>query len=115
MNSVSDAQMKVCLRFKASYLASNDHLKVAISRNFDKHKFPINGLRHSPEGDTTGWYIWSGEELLDDPRFFVPIHTSHLRDRCPGVLNYLGLGPGWRFLLAPAHEDVWFDPKILVV
>ena len=29
------------------------------------------------------------------------------------VLPYLGLAPGWRFLLAPGHVDVWFDPATL--
>ena len=27
----------------------------------------------------------------------------------------LGLGPGWRFLIAPGHEDVWFDANLLNV
>jgi hypothetical protein len=25
------------------------------------------------------------------------------------------LGPGWRFLVAPGQEDVWFDPNLLSV
>ena len=75
--------------------------------------FPINGLRHPPEGDTTGWYIWAGEELSEDPDFFVPLHFEHLAEWCPGVTKFLALPPGWRFLTAPDHEDVWFDVSLL--
>ena len=113
MKSVSDEQKKTCLRFGAGYLTCDDHLKVGISSTFDPNELPINGLRHSPEGDTTGWYIWSGETFSYDPDFFVPLHSIHLRKRCPEVLRYLGLAPGWRFLIAPGQEDVWFDPNLL--
>jgi hypothetical protein len=26
---------------------------------------------------------------------------------------YLALPPGWRFLIAPDYEDVWFDESLL--
>jgi hypothetical protein len=113
MSSPSDLQESICLKYSASYLPCDDSMKVGISRNFDPNQFPINGLRHSPEGDTTGWYIWSGEEFSNEPDFFVPLHAVHLNDRCPNILKYLGLGPGWRFLLAPGQEDVWFDSNLL--
>lgn len=29
----------------------------------------------------------------------------------PGAV--LGLGPGWRFVVDPTYEDVWFDPILL--
>src|SRR5258708_6930715 len=76
-------------------------------------QFPLNGLRHPPQGDTTGWYIWSGEQFSTDSEFFVPLHVLHLNDRCPEIVKYLGLGPGWRFLVAPGQEDVWFDSSLL--
>lgn len=25
----------------------------------------------------------------------------------------LGLAEGWRFLIAPGHEDVWYDASLL--
>jgi hypothetical protein len=49
---------------------------------------PLNGLRHAPEGDTCGWYIWAGEELSDDSAFFEPLHVEHLPAVCPEVLPY---------------------------
>ncbi len=66
--------------------------------------------------DSTGWYIWSNERFSEEPDFFVSLHTIHLREgRCPEIVKYLGLAPGWRFLIAPGWEDVWFDPKLLMI
>lgn len=46
--------------------------------------------------------------------FYKPVHTAHLETWCADAVPYLGLPPGWRFLLAPGHEDVWFDETLLV-
>jgi len=73
---------------------------------------PVNGLRHPPEGDTNGWYIWCGEELSSAADFFSPMHTAHVKDKCPEALQFLGLPPGYRFLLAGEHVDVWYDPTL---
>jgi hypothetical protein len=76
---------------------------------------PLNGLRHPIEGATCGWYIWAGEEPSESSDFFQPLHVEHLSERCAEVLPYLGLAPGWRFLIANGHEDVWYDPSLLEV
>jgi hypothetical protein len=115
MDSLTNVQQEICLKFDAHYLPADDYLKVGISKNFNARRFPINGLRHPPQGDTTGWYIWSGEAFSTDPDFFVPLHTIHLSSRCPDIMRYLGLGPGWRFLVAPGQEDIWFDASLLEV
>ena len=75
----------------------------------------MNGLRHPEAGDTTGWYLWAGDDLSDDPEFFVPLHVEHLKDWRPEFLDYLALPSGWRFLIAPGYEDVWFDDSLLLV
>ena len=77
---------------------------------------PIYGLRHPPEGDTTGWYIWAGDPDIPDhdDDFFAPLHVEHLTDVCPTVLKYLGLPPGWRFYVdGDGNDDVWEDPSLL--
>jgi len=76
---------------------------------------PINGLRHPPEGDTSGWYLWCGETLSQEPDFFSAIHVSHVSEICPEVIKFLGLPPGYRFLVAGDYEDVWYDPELLVI
>ena len=76
---------------------------------------PLNALRHQPTDGTSGWYIWGGESLSEDPEFFAPLHHAHLAEYCPALVPYLGLGPGWRVLLAPNQEEVWFDETLLAV
>jgi hypothetical protein len=113
MTAIADFQRAICQKYKARFVECDVQLKLGINRTFDAHDFPINGLRHSPRGDTCGWYIWSGEQFSEAPDFFVPLHVIHLVERCPEIVKYLGLAPGWRFLHAPDHEDVWFDGSLL--
>jgi hypothetical protein len=115
MTVLSDLQKRVCRKFGANFLECDQSSKIGTSRDFDPRHLPINGLRHPPEGDTTGWFIWSSEAFSDAPDFFVPLHAFHLHERCPEILKYLGLAPGWRFLVAPDYEDIWFDANLLQV
>lgn len=114
-DNLESQQKAVCERHGATWSRVDPDLKVGIARNVKTGLQPINGLRHPPEGDTTGWYIWAGEELSDDPDFFVPLHVSHLQDWCPEVLKFLGLPPGYRFLIAGDYEDVWEDESLFEV
>jgi hypothetical protein len=107
------AQKELCKRYGAPYWPSPDFLKVGIALNVRNGLQPINGLRHPVTKDTTGWYIWAGHDLSPGPDFFKPLHVEHLAEWCPIALRYLGLPPGWRFLVAPDHEDVWFDASLL--
>lgn len=75
--------------------------------------WPLNGLRHPPAGDTSGWYIWAGEAMPKEPDSFVPLHVEHVGAWCPDIEKYLALPPGWRFLIAPGYADVWFDPALV--
>jgi hypothetical protein len=106
-------QRVVCARFAAPFFSADPSLKLGLGRRFEA-KCAIHGLRHPPEGDTSGWYIWTGD-YLPDSDFFQPLHISHLADLAPTVLPYLGLPPGWRFLIAPGHEDVWEDHSLLQI
>ena len=107
------AQKEVCEKHGVLHCPSPSGLKVGIALNVRDGIVPINGLRHPPEGDTTGLYIWAGEELSDDPGFFKPLHVEHLSEWCPEIQKYLGLPPGWRFLIAGDYEDVWYDESLL--
>jgi hypothetical protein len=101
------------VKYGVSFVASPDSHKVGIASNVKSGVKPINGLRHPVHGDTTGWYIWAGEEYSTDPGFFVPLHVSHLEDWYPSIIKYLGLPPGWRFLITDQSEDVWEDKTLL--
>ena len=103
----------VCNRFSSRFCPPDpgQHLGIALQT---LHLLPLNALRHRPDGNTCGWFIWGGE-LSQDPNFFQSIHVSHLEQHAPALLPYLALEPGWRVLLAPGHEDVWHDPGVLAV
>jgi hypothetical protein len=109
----TDDQLAIAYRFGVRPQAPLKGEKIGIARNVRDSVWPINGLRHQVAGDTSGWYIWAGEELSDSPAFFVPLHVEHLVEWCPLVIPYLALPAGWRFLLAPGHEDVWYDEDLL--
>jgi len=113
MNATITAQKKMCERYRTAWVPAPDHLKLGIARNVRSGLLPLNGMRHPPHGDTTGWYIWAGEELSTESEFFEPLHVVHLSEWCPTVLHFLGLPPGWRFLKAGDCEDVWEDPALL--
>jgi hypothetical protein len=111
--AIEALQKQICKRYGAEFVPSPNNLKVGIASNVREGIMPINGLRHPPEGDTTGWYIYAGEDLPDNPNFFNPLHVEHIDEWCPKIKKYLGLPPGWRFLFAGDYEDVWADETLL--
>jgi hypothetical protein len=111
--AITPEQAAICSRYGAIPLAIDLAAKVGVARNVRDGLVPLNGLRHPPEGDTCGWYLWAGEEFSEDADFFVPLHVEHLAEWCPQVIPYLGLPPGWRILIAPGYEDVWSDKSLL--
>jgi len=77
-------------------------------------EMPINGLRHEPESDSNGWYIWCGGELSSEEDFFSPLHVTHIKKYLPQVQDYLSLPPGYRVLIdGENYEDVWQDLNLL--
>ena len=113
MKEVRAEQRLLCIKCGAQFLEASDGSKVGLARNVRQGVLPINGVRHVPVGDTSGWYIWAGETLSVAEDFFQPLHIGHLHEDCPQVIKYLGLAPGWRFLIAGDYEDVWFDADVL--
>jgi hypothetical protein len=106
------AQRDVCRRFRAVHHPVSNEVKAGLALVTIHHR-PLNALRHRPSGDTSGWYIWGGSGPSKASDFFQPVHVGHLSDLCPEIVPYLGLPPGWRVLLAPGYEDVWFDEAIV--
>ncbi len=115
MPTTEATQIELCRRFGVPWVASPAHLKVGIAENVRVGLQPLNGLRHPPTGDTTGWYLWAGEHLSTDPDFFKPLHVMHIREWCPRALPFLGLPPGWRFLTADGQTEVWQDLSLLAL
>ena len=107
------AQQRVCGMYGFEFVPASLDSKIGFAI-CTQGRHPVNGLRHTPEGGTNGWYIWCGEEFSSDSGFFSPLHTMHLADRCAEALQFLGLPPGCRFLLAKDYVDVWFDDTLLL-
>lgn len=114
VTNLEDTQEKICTKYGFTFEPSSLHLKVGISLNVKEGIEPIHALRHPAEGDTTGWYIWSGDYSEDDD-FFKPLHLVHLMEWCPSILPYLGLPAGCRVLIADKgnYVDVWEDLSLL--
>ena len=116
LNEINEKQQDTCAQHGTTWYPAPSHLKVGVARNVRSSIVPVNGLRHPPEDDTTGWYIWAGEgDPSKDPDFFVPLHVEHLAEWRPEILKFLGLPPGWRFLTDGTHDDAWEDPALLDV
>lgn len=103
----TEEQLRVCRAHGVAPAPPLGHEKVGVALD-SLDQLPLNGVRVQPVAGTSGWYIWGGEysEAAD---FFDPLHHAHMAERCPEALPFLALPPGWRFLVAPGHIDVWFD------
>ncbi len=102
----------ICEKYGAKPVACDGMEKLGIAL-VTIGKQPINGVRYEAENGTCGWYIWCGEELSEDTDFFKPLHVNHIEEYLPEIEPYLSLPPGYRFLIAPGQEDVWFDSSLI--
>ncbi len=64
-------------------------------------QYPLNARRITPERGSCGWYVWGGgsQGRSSEPGFFQPLHVAHLLERCPQIMPFLALAPGWRVSL----------------
>jgi len=104
-------QQQICQRFNAQYMPPDAHEKVGIALR-TLANVPLHAVRVQPENGDCGWYIYGGEHSTDAD-FYQPLCAAHLPEYCDRIIPYLGLPPGWRVLLAPDYEDVWFDEELL--
>jgi len=111
---VEALQRAICLEYDCEFVPVSPDSILGFAAS-TAGMLPLNGLRHPTEEDTNGWYIWGGEELSQRSDFFSPFHTHHMIEKCPEVLKFLGLPPGFRFILAPGYVDVWYDSKLVEI
>lgn len=83
----------------------------------DVDEWPINGLRHPPDRASSGWYFWCGQRDVPDggerEDAFTSVLQRDMHKHLVDALPYLGLPPGYRVVIAPGYEDVWFDEELL--
>ena len=114
MEAPSRVQIAVCLRFGAVPEPCEPEAVLGLALG-TLDATPLNAVRHPATKDSCGWYVWGGVELSRRADFFSPMHVKHLPEYAPALVPYLALPPGWRVLLAPRHEDAWYDAALLGV
>lgn len=107
-------QRGICNTYTAKFTPTPGEVKSGFATSTNG-LLPINGLRHPVTGDTSGWFIWCGEEFSLATDFFAPLCTSHLYEEYPEIAKLLGLPHGYRFLLAGEYLDVWYDASLLEI
>ncbi|MEZ0296062.1 MAG: hypothetical protein ACAI35_06365 [Candidatus Methylacidiphilales bacterium] len=106
MNFNLEVQREVCKKFGSVWVPARAYEKIGIALQ-TLQLVPIHGVRVFPKQGVTGWYIWAGDYSADAD-FYQPLHTCHIDDHCPWVTKYLGLEPGFRFMIdREGFEDVW--------
>jgi hypothetical protein len=104
------SQAAICERFNsiADTPLSTERVGIALhTLQLD----PLHAMRIPRDGVVCGWYIWGGD-FSEDPDFFQSLCVHHLDEYVGTLLPYLALPAGWRVLLAPGYEDVWFDSAL---
>lgn len=113
MNPHNEEQRRFCRANNLEYFAADEEKKMGISSDALVGLLPLHGLRHRPEGDATGWYIWAND-YEEGPDFFNAMHVMHAVEANMPFVKYLGLPPGWRFLIGEGgYEDIWYDASLL--
>ena len=114
-NHLFHAQKVICERYGATFSPCSFDGMIGIAlASFPPGSEPIHGLRHPEQNQSSGWFLWCGEYSEADD-FFQSVHIHHLQEIYPPILSYLGLPPGWRFLIDEEYEDVWYDKSLLDV
>jgi len=108
-----EQQKALCRKLNVAWTETEPNQLIGLADNIEL--IPIHGLRHPIESNSAGWYIWT-QEYSDNADFFKSVHSGHLVDIKPELLKYLGLPPGYRFLIDDAgYEDIWYDETLLNV
>ena len=112
----AEEQKLLCYKYKVPWTETGFGLFIGLSDDVFNGFNPVNGLRQPQCDKTAGWYIWAGEEFSQAEDFFKPYHASHLLEMRPSIIKYLGLPPGFRFLIDDnGYEDVWEDRELLKI
>ena len=114
---VTAQQAMVCQRFGPAPQPPRPGKLLGLRPEYPPEVWPVHALRHPPEGTSNGWYVWRGVPDIpqDDDDFFKASHPDCMGPGFDLLLPYLALPPGWRVLVAPGHEDVWYDENLLVI
>lgn len=103
----NNKQAEICKNYGVSPLEPEEKVAIALNALNDS---PIYGTRiELPENGDISWFFYCGKYSKADD-FYQVIHTKHLYDKLPEVVNYLYLPEGSKFIIdRNGYEDIWFD------
>jgi len=113
-DTIEREQRAFCAKQGVQHVASLPESRLGFAKS-TKGKIPINGLRHPEKCETSGWYLWCGENYSEAADFFDALCAKHVYQDYPEIRKLLGLPAGYRFLLAENYCDVWYDAHLLNV
>ena len=98
---------EICAAFGSDFVPPAPLDKVAVALN-TLDQSPLNARRVSPERGACGWYVWGGEggSRSRTAGFFQTLQVAHLLERCPQIIPFLGLAPGWRVRLTEMGPEI---------
>ncbi|MEM6822127.1 MAG: hypothetical protein AAF558_09325 [Verrucomicrobiota bacterium] len=101
-------QREICNRYRSEFVPSDDQHKLGIALQ-TLGRMPIYGTRLKAEGGTCGWYVFAGKDSYSKATdFYKPMCVEYLPEYCPLIIPYLGLEPGFKFIIDNnGYEDVW--------
>lgn len=111
--TLSDAQFAVCKEKKVKPQRPWAFARALVGGSLQPDVWPVYGVRSQPRPDhgDCGWTFWTGDSDMSraaKKSKFEIIEVQGLGARCPAVVPYLALPPGWAFVLGPdGYADVY--------
>ena len=98
---------EICAAHGSPFVPPSPLDKVAVSLG-TLNLQPLNARRVSPERGICGWYIWGGAAGRQSRAagFFETMPVAHLLERCPQIMPFLALAPGWWVSIAPGGPEI---------
>lgn len=112
VNSIIDMQREVCKRFGATHYASDENNTVYFAGE-TQGLLPVHGERVRGGENQSGWYVWCGGNRFDRDDFFQEMSVFEFAGRVPLAYSFLGLPPGFKFLVAGGHQRAWLEEGLL--
>ncbi|MGV3620670.1 MAG: immunity protein Imm33 domain-containing protein [Archangium sp.] len=111
--SISDAQFAICKKKKVKPQRPWAFGRALMGGSLQPDVWPVYGVRSHPRPDRgdCGWTFWTGDSDMSraaKKSKFEIIEVQAIGERCPAVVPYLALPPGWAFVLGPdGYADVY--------
>ena len=98
---------EICAAHRSPFVPPAPLDKVAVSLGTLSLR-PLNARRVSPERGICGWYIWGGVAARHSRAagFFETMPVTHLLERCPQIMPFLALAPGWQVTIAAGGPEI---------